>query len=445
MSDSENTNTTPQNNPSPDNGLVTNDVPLAQRIERYRNDITGRNFEAWHRNFEARRNLEEGYGTSRNNPASAPDDNRHSPSSLLQCHRKIYYRSKNAPREYPMPHGVFIMGHFIEEEVVEPWLRERVIAEDEFIGNAGHVDFTEDTESGQSLRFGGSHDPTITDVQGHTLALTEVKSTGSDPHWIDKIKDHHKAQAHAYMKGLKQKDDPLTEYPPAFVIYVQKESLEVFPFFLEFDEDFWQNTVVDWAEQNSGYRVNNILPDSTPYMGQDENHTKNSTFECDYCDYRNRCGNYNKRDKEHKYDDTLPTNGSGVVTETFHDQVKKGFLPLKVYPEDAVVGHALAYTDVKLTPTIAANYPEMVNNPSARLKSRIADRNQETTMKKKFGSIPKRDVHDWVCPDCDTTYDFEEFDWWEGDVDNAPYCDHCQETNDDYVSLRGPVPNETHK
>lgn len=442
MSDSEQTNPNQQNSShDPDNGLITNDTPLAQRIERYREEITGRKFESWHRNFEARRNLEEGYGQSRNNPSSAPDDNSHSPSSLLQCHRKIYYRTKNAPREYPMPHGVFIMGHFIEEEVIEPWLREQVIADDEFIGNAGHVDFTEEAEGGQTLRFSGSHDPTITDVQGHTLALTEVKSTGSDAHWIDKIKDHHKAQAHAYMKGLKEKDDPLTEYPPAFVIYVQKESLEVFPFALEFDQEFWDDVVMSWAEQNSGYRANDILPDAKPYMGQDDDHTKSTTFECDYCDYRNRCGNYEHRDKKHKYDDTLPTNGSGVVTATFQDHDAKGFLPQKLYPEDAVVSHLLAFDEVKLTPTLAANYPEMVENPSPKLKSRIADRNEEEVMKMKFGAIPKRDVHDWVCPDCDATYDFNEFDWWEGEVGNMPYCDECQDNHDKYVNLRGPLPN----
>lgn len=426
-----------QNNTNNDDPLITNDKPLAERIERYRADISGRNFEIWHRNHENERNLEEGYGKSRNNPGGSGPDSSHSPSSLMQCHRKIYYRSKNAPREYALPYGTFIIGHFFEEQLVEPWLREHVLDHDEYIGNAGHVSYTEDTGDDTLLTFAGSHDPAITDVQGRTLALTEVKSTGSDPHFLQKVKKHHKAQAHAYMQGLVEEHD-LDDHPPAFIIYVQKESLEVFPFFIEFDQDFWENEVVNWAKQNTGYRRADILPEGKPYMGQDDDHTKSQTFECDYCDYRNRCGAYNHRGDKHRYDDTIANSAQG----TFHDQGVVGFLPQKKYPEDAVVGHLAAHDGVKLTPTLAAQHPEFAKNPSGRLRSRIQQRNEEQALKLKFGTVPKADVHDFHCPNCDSTFPFEEFDWWEGDVDDMPYCDHCQDTKGEYHSLRGPTPDE---
>ncbi len=389
----------------------------------FRSRLTETRFEDWHRIQERERNEAEGYGDTRNDLSHMPEPDEHSPSSLLSCHRMVYYKAHNTPREDRLPYGIFKFGHDFEA-YVEQFLADEVAGDHQTVNNVERIEFDVN-----GVTFTGSTDPVIFDERtGEPAALFEVKTTGNlyFTRRDGEAKERHRAQAHAYAKGLQHKYD-MDEPPQIFYIYGGREDLDVAMFDESFDAEFWEDTVIDWAEENTEHRKLDVLPptvdDSKSYM-------------CGYCDYAERCGNYEPTSKspnsddyveemdEYWWDDTIATSFQNTVS----DMPPVGFLPLKKYPEDAVVAHLATYPDVKLTPTLAVQYPYLVADGNEPLKR----------LERVYGVAPKREVGNWVCPKCMQSFSFEQFDDWDGDFDNLPTCPDCP----DDPPLRGPKPGE---
>jgi hypothetical protein len=53
---------------------------------------------------------------------------------------------------------------------------------------------------------------------------------------------------------------------------------------VEFDQEFWEETVCEWAATQSTYRTEETLPPATPEHG----------WECEYFSYQQRCGQGDK-------------------------------------------------------------------------------------------------------------------------------------------------------
>lgn len=57
-------------------------------------------------------------------PPKPPEQ--HSSNTVLQCHRKTYYRRRNAPKEGAPPEGLFWFGTEFEGRVIVPFLQDTV-------------------------------------------------------------------------------------------------------------------------------------------------------------------------------------------------------------------------------------------------------------------------------------------------------------------------------
>lgn len=262
----------------------------------------------------AARNEEEGH-PERNDPGHSWPVGRFEPHQLGDCPRKWYYDWQNAPEEESDPHGIFAVGHFIEEEIAEPWLRAELTPEYE-VDNAIHVSHT---VPGTDITIGGSTDPAAIDPESGDIAfLTEIKTTGNLEKQ-DGPKQRHLYQLHAYLRAL--------DVGQAFLIYFDRNELlhpKVFP--VTFDPDTWEEAV-DWMEDAHEYALEETLPPAEPPAG----------WMCRYCEYANRCGKGNVADVS--------------------DKGPAGFVPGVEYPREKVVDHLAAHEDVVLTPTLAAAYP----------------------------------------------------------------------------------------
>jgi CRISPR-associated exonuclease Cas4 len=145
------------------------------RANRFAQRIGAESFEEWYAEREFARNIREGRPYF-NGPSPVPDPERHSPSNLLQCHRKVAYRQANAPEESEAPEGIFWSGRLFEEEVAVPYLRDVVAGEDTYIRNSMWIDDSVETPNGEELRFRGSTDPVLVDRESEPLLVTEVKT-----------------------------------------------------------------------------------------------------------------------------------------------------------------------------------------------------------------------------------------------------------------------------
>ncbi|WP_302083066.1 PD-(D/E)XK nuclease family protein [Salinibaculum rarum] len=396
--------------------------------------LSAQRFLDWQYSREQQRNLDDGYA-NRNDPTTKQDGKTHSPSSLLNCHRMNYYQDRGAPEEDPAPYGTFEFGHHFEE-MWETFLMQNIIGPNEFVKNPLHIDFEEG-----DIRITGSSDPVLIDKRGKPFLITECKTTGS-LHFVkrDGPKTKHKAQMHAYARGMQKKFN-LEEPPAMCIVYAGRESFDVELFFVDFDVDFWENEVLEHAEEETRYQLMDTLP---PAVNDDQQ------YMCGYCPFSKRCGNYkpgpyptkieggeNGRasniglnadedwgtwigDMDYHFDDTI----ADLVKDGFDEQPVKGFIPLKQYDEEAVIDHLQAHDDVQLTPTVATQYPWLLNGVN------VPDRVVKT-----YGEIPKRDVHNWHCSSCENTKPFDANNW-DGDFDTIPSCSACGET------LRGPSPEE---
>lgn len=344
-------------------------------------------FESWNRERQYSENIKNGKPYY-NSPGYISPEKKHSPSKLLQCHRKLFYDNQNTPSESGMPTGVFFFGNKFEDEMALPFLEDTAndlhsnnyIRQDMYINYEVEVDDVE-------LLIKGETDPVIADTEGAPLVVTEIKTTG----YIDNKKGEdatpsrrHKAQLHAYMAGLDKQYD--REIEKGIIVYAERDSLEMVVFEIDFDEDFWEKTVLDWATDQTEFRLDDELPPADP---------EEPSWECKYCDYRERCGQNN----DNEWEDT------GI----------NGFVPLVEYPDTEVVDYIDSEADnnAKLTPTLAYQHPDLTDD---------------------------YDVFDWECDHCDSSFDWNHFDW-DGDNMNPPTCPDCADEHGN-LPLRGPVPAE---
>lgn len=407
------TESTPEsdNTDKPEQTTATTDGGQSTTSAEDLPELSGDSFtEHWFRQT-AKRNEEENH-PERNDPAHSWPIGRVEPHQLGNCQRKWFYQWLNAPKESPDPHGIFAMGHFIEEDVIEPWITE-LFEPTYTIKNAIHVSVdidtvptrefteTEATDGGEThsvdipesvelnqpdnspattetdsvcVTIAGSTDPAICDPDsGDVIALTEVKSTGSLGR-ITEPKRRHLFQIHAYLKSL--------GIESGYLIYVDRdELLDPKVFEVTFEQAVWER-VTEWALETLPYALNDELPPADPPEG----------WMCNYCEYQNRCGE-----------------GRSNLAS---DMGVRGFVPgLAKYPKHMVVDHLEAHSDVGLTPTLAAAYPELADDH--RVKS-------------------------WVCPQCDQEFDhtddhFDSFDQQTGF--ETPHCPVCEQMFDKQVYL----------
>ncbi|MFB6198528.1 MAG: Dna2/Cas4 domain-containing protein, partial [Halobacteriaceae archaeon] len=206
-------------------------------VEELVASVSGDDFAEWYRKREFRDNIRNGTPFF-NGPSRVPDVGRHSPSKLLQCHRKILYRQQNAPEETTDPTGIFWFGSQFEEELALPFLQEAVTGDQTFATNSIWVDYTVDTKAGE-IHIKGETDPVIVDADGVPLLPTEIKTKSSLSH-VTSPNQHHEAQLHAYLYGLSQKYD--RQVTDGVLLYAAREDLEVKRFHITFDPHFWGAT-----------------------------------------------------------------------------------------------------------------------------------------------------------------------------------------------------------
>lgn len=414
---------------------TTHSAPVEQKTDdqiasSLRENLTAHQFSDFHQQNERDRNAEEGYGDTRNDPSHTPADNHHSPSQSLNCHRMQYYDSRNAPREGGLPHGIFKFGHDFEA-YAQTFIEQEVAPDEAVIRNVEQIDFEVD-----GLHYSGSTDPVAFDSDGDPVALFEVKTVG-DIYFVEEngVNERHKAQAHIYARGLEEKYG-LESPPPIFFIYGDREELDVAMYEVAFDVEFWEDTVLDWGQTNTEYRRNDELP---PTVDSDKE------YMCGYCDYAERCGNYEpdspsphadeyvQNMDDYWWDDTIATS----IQNTTEKLSPTGFLPLKKYPEEAVVSHLVTYPDVSLTPTLATQYPALVADSEHEDNPNRDHEQEQNRLDRLYGASPTRDVSDWACPTCMQSFSHDQFHW-DGDFDSRPTCPDCPDDN----SLRGRKPGE---
>jgi CRISPR-associated exonuclease Cas4 len=354
----------------------TNEPTGQSTLQRLREKLTAEQFHDWYRERQYRKNIEDGTPYF-NGAGTIPDLDRHSPSQLLQCHRKILYRQSNTPAEQPAPDGIFWFGTRFEEDIAFPFLERAVTGPDTYVRNTEWIDITVDTAAG-NLQLKGITDPVIVDADAVPVLPTEIKTKKS----VDTLKapsDHHKAQLHAYMAGLSEKYE--INVTDGVILYGSRNTLDVCVFHIEFDKEFWQDTVVAWAGEHTQYRLDDELPPATPEVD----------WECKFCDYRERCGKA-----------STPYNDTGTT----------GLLPLySDYPKENVCEYLDAHPDACLTPTLAHVYPALAE---------------------------KYDVANWVCKSCDSTIRWDKIEQTPTPSE-PPVCPNCAD-NGTLTTLQGPAP-----
>ncbi|QLH81969.1 CRISPR-associated protein Cas4 [Halosimplex pelagicum] len=252
------------------------DTPVdGDSVSQLLKDMTTVRFKEWYQNREFRQNIRDGKPYF-NGPSSVPPSERHSPSKLLQCHRKIYYGQENAPEEQDDAEGILWTGRRIEEDVVLPFLQDVISTDQTFVRNSMWIDFDVEIQ-GNEVRIKGVTDPVLVDEESEPLLPTEIKTTSSIE-YKDSPDRRHRAQLHAYMAGLSvEQDRNPTE---GVLIYISRDTFEMKVFHVEFDTKFWNETVLSWANTHTEYRLSDNLPPAQP----------EADWECEYCSYRERCG-----------------------------------------------------------------------------------------------------------------------------------------------------------
>ncbi|WP_276299380.1 CRISPR-associated protein Cas4 [Halorussus lipolyticus] len=338
--------------------------------------LSGDRFEKWYRERQYSENIKNGTPYF-NGSGFTPEPHRHSPSKLLQCHRRIVYQQNNTPEEQSDPAGIFWIGRQFEADIAFPFLEDVATEASAYVRNTVWVDFEVETEAG-ALRIKGATDPLIVDEDAIPIVPTEIKTKSSVEH-LSSPNRHHRAQLHAYMVGLSQKYNiSLTN---GVIVYASRESLNMKIYHVEFDEAFWKDVVLEWADTHTQYRLRDELPPADP----------EAEWECKFCSYRERCG----RGDRH-YSDVAVT----------------GLLPqFTGYPSQKLSDYLTAYPSAKLTPSLAFQYPELAD---------------------------EHGVYDWECARCETARTWNTIEW-DGDVTAPPRCPDCF-AEGSVSFLSGPAP-----
>ncbi|MDZ5811535.1 PD-(D/E)XK nuclease family protein [Halorubrum sp. AD140] len=342
--------------------------------------VSNRAFNKWNAEQQFQNNILEGKAYF-NGPSPEKPPERHSPSQLLQCHRKASYARKNAPREGTPPEGLFWIGSEFEEQVIVPFLQDVATTEDTYVTNSVWID-AEIPVANTTLRIRGSTDPVIVNADAEPLFVTEIKTTKSLDH-LDKPKQNHKAQLHAYLYALNDEyDHGVTN---GMIVYGCRTTLDIEVFTVAFDREFWENTVIPWLEAQTSYEEAGELPPATPERD----------WECSYCSFKHRCGEADTPYADVGYDGLLPL-FTGYDRQNLLDY-------LKAY-EDA---------DARLTPTLAHQFPDLA---------------------REYGA------YEWGCPGCGATYSWDTLEW-DGNTDSPPVCPRCAESGE-LLTVSGPEPND---
>lgn len=342
-----------------------------------KNDISPETFRSWRQRQKYRENIKAG-NHEYNMGGYDVEPRRHSPHELAQCPRKIHYREQNAPRENESPDGVFFVGTQIEEEIVEPYLDDIAEQHNLFVQNSKWVECEIETDDVGAIEIKGSTDPVICDADGDPHICTEIKSTKS-LEYLDGPREHHLAQLRAYQYAISQEHG---EIPDGLLLYVDKTTLELRVYSPEFDENWFEHYVVDWAASLTEHRLNNELPPADPQQD----------WECDNCEFKERCGR-----------------GDSPVKA----QPAEGFLPVTEYPISAIGEYLRAHETARVSPSIAMENPE------------IAD---------------LYNVDPWVCRRCNAQYDWGSLEE-DRSFSERPDCPDCA-ADGKQTPLRGPLPEE---
>jgi len=339
--------------------------------------LSDSSFETWYRQREYTRNIREGKPFF-NSPSKIQPASRHSPSRFIQCHRRAWYDYFNAPEEDDPPKGIYWFGNRFEEDLVMPYLSDIVADEDTYACNSLWVDYTIETDLGE-VRVKGETDPVIVDEDSIPQLLLEIKTKRS-VEGLSEPNLHHRAQVHAYLHGLSEKYD--IDLEKAAIVYGSRTSLDIEVFEIKFDDEFWNETVLSWAANQTRYRTIGSLPPAAP----------EHDWECEFCTFKERCG---RGDRE--------SIDKGAI----------GLLPVYQYPRSETVEYLDGHFGAKLTPALAHAYPELA---------------------KQYG------VYRWSCTSCDSTFHWNEIEI-ELESMRAPECPECSR-DDDRGWLSGPSPSE---
>jgi len=361
------------NHPNPSSSQPHEDSDVGEVV---RDRITNRAFTEWYSEQQYQANILEGKEYF-NSPSPAKDPDHHTPSKLLQCHRKAIYARQNAPREGTPPEGLFWIGSEFEEQVIVPFLQS-ITTPETYVTNSLWID-TEIDAGGTGYYVRGATDPVIATAEAEPLFVTEIKTTTS----LDNLsgpKPHHRAQLHAYLYALNQEYDH--EISDGMIVYGSRTTLDIEPFYVEFDPAFWQR-IIDWIQVQAEYEQADELPRASPERD----------WECEYCSFKHRCGKADTPYADIDTDGLLPV-FDGYDRQNLHEYLE-----------------AHADRDARLTPTLAHHYPDLAAE---------------------FGA------YDWSCSACDATFEWHEVDW-NGNMENLPYCPNCVESGK-LITLSGPEP-----
>lgn len=356
---------------------VSDDKLFGDELGDLVDDISRDGFSEWRRREDFRDNIEDGH-PEYNRGGYPVENERHSPHTVLQCPRKQWYRDHTAPEETDAPAGIFTVGTYLEEEIVEPFLAEKAKEHDLYLQNSIWIE-VDIPLMDNTLKLRGSTDPVFCDNEGVPQLVTEVKSkyTGAG---VDKPLSHHVGQLTCYQFALARTYD--ISAPPGLIIYLGRKDLQLRRFPQPYDTGVLGD-VINWMEGMTDCRIEDVLPPADPVADWDE---------CYTCAFKERCG---KGD------------------EPWENVREHGFLPLVSYPRSEVITYLRVHPESEVTPTIAAEYPDLAETSG---------------------------VYDWVCEACGTQYTFGEFDW-DGDRDARPTCPNCSQTTGTLVELRGPAPD----
>ncbi|MFC7142736.1 PD-(D/E)XK nuclease family protein [Halosimplex aquaticum] len=322
--------------------------PATLRRKQLVDAISNDSFNDWYQEQQFTENILEGKPYF-NGASPPPDSEKHSPSKLLQCHRKVRYYAENSPKEGDPPQGLFWVGSQFEEEIVVPYLLEAIATDETYVRNSMWIDTEIETNDG-TVRLKGVTDPVIVDADGDPILVTEIKTTSSLD-YLDGPKPHHKAQLHAYMYALDEEYDRSLQ--DGLLLYGGRDTLDISVFHIPFDERFWNKSVITWMQAQTQYRANNELPPREPAFD----------WECNTCPFRNRCGQTSAPFQD--------TGFTGLLT---------GFTD---YREPNLREYFDAYPGAKLTPTLAHEYPVLAEQ---------------------YG------VYNWKCRGCGSTYAWDDVD-----------------------------------
>lgn len=352
--------------------------PDSEELQYVVDRISNAEFNEWYAEQQFETNILEGKAYF-NGPTPVKDPERHTPSKLLQCHRKTSYTRQNAPREGTPPEGLFWIGSEFEEQVIVPFLQD-IVPADLYVQNSLWIDSTITVDE-TDVRLRGATDPAIVTKDAEPVFLTEIKTTTSIDH-LSEPKPHHKAQLHAYLYALN--DEHEFSITDGLLVYGSRKTLDIKVYLITFDPEFWE-TVATWMQDQTTYEQDSELPPADPERD----------WECNYCSFKHRCGQ----------------------TDTpYSDIGHTGLLPLfDGYDGQNLTEYLDGHADsgAKLTPTLAHSFPDLAE---------------------------RFDVYDWSCPRCESTYDWNTPDW-EGDTSNPPKCPNCLKDRE-LLTLSGPDPDQ---